>query len=292
MLIFVQIIKEMRTSSIGTKVNTKRLTSKDNFLLIDLSGIIHRSLAANDPSLRKKYNPITDKIGDFDDALKIIEDKLDEITTTLPNIGYRLYLEGRNNFRKELRSEYKAKRKESKKPAHLSEMFKHFYKNVDTFAFEGLEADDAISIDAAYLRSIGQPYIIVSIDRDLNMVPGWHYMPFNWRGKNNFGKARLFYISEAHAHAFFMKNLVITRSKDGLKGLPGYGEKCTECQNLLYEVPEGKTLEQVKHHNEKNIKSAYLNHYKVVSKAKQEYEEYCKLIALVTKMPEGYKPCM
>lgn len=115
------------------------------------------------------------------------------------------------NFRSVLYSDYKANRT-AKKPVYFQEIRDYL---TDVWRSEyvfGMEADDAIAIDAtAGIDSV----IIVSIDKDLWTVPGWHY---NWRKKTP-----LEYVTEHEALVNFYRQLLIGDTSDNVPGCPGIG---------------------------------------------------------------------
>lgn len=79
------------------------------------------------------------------------------------------YLSGPTNFRKEVNPEYKANRKDQEPPRWLQECKEFLIVEWKAKMVEYLEADDLLGINQT------QNSIIVSLDKDLRMVPGEHY---------------------------------------------------------------------------------------------------------------------
>lgn len=123
------------------------------------------------------------------------------------------YLSGKNNFRYELATlkPYKGNRKDVPKPIHydaLREFIQHAYR---AEVVDGQEADDAIGIRATELRGAA---IIVSIDKDLDTIPGLHY---NWV------KEKLYNVSEREASRNFYCQLLTGDDTDNIPGITGIG---------------------------------------------------------------------
>lgn len=77
------------------------------------------------------------------------------------------------NFREELAvsKPYKGTRK-NEKPFHYYNIYHHLAKNYDTKIANGFEADDLMGIEQC---SRGLETVICSRDKDLRMIPGFHY---------------------------------------------------------------------------------------------------------------------
>jgi hypothetical protein len=83
-----------------------------------------------------------------------------------------LYLTGKGNFREEVAvtKPYKGQRKQEK-PYHFNNITIYMQNMYDTVMVEGMEADDAMSIR----QTQEEGTVICTRDKDLRMVPGWHY---------------------------------------------------------------------------------------------------------------------
>ena len=95
------------------------------------------------------------------------------------DVGWKLYLTGSGNFRDELATirPYKGNRLPWHKPRLGREVTAYLKEHWLARTAYGQEADDALSIMQTSLRASKVPSVIVSIDKDLLMVPGWHYNP-------------------------------------------------------------------------------------------------------------------
>lgn len=76
-----------------------------------------------------------------------------------------------------------------------------------------MEADDALAIQATEL---GDKAVIVTIDKDLDQVAGWHY---------NFVKGDFYYVTEPEGVRSFYSQILTGDRVDNIIGLPGIGPK-------------------------------------------------------------------
>jgi 5'-3' exonuclease len=89
--------------------------------------------------------------------------------------------------------------------------------------YEGIEADDAIAIEAT---KFGDDSVIVSLDKDFDQVQGWHY---------NFVKKDKYYITHEEGLFNFYCQFLVGDRIDNIIGVQGIGP--VKAKNLL----EGKT---------------------------------------------------
>lgn len=134
----------------------------------------------------------------------------------MPEIGdYQGYLTGSNNFRKEIAKEapYKGNRT-APKPTHYAFLREYLVKSWGFEMIEGQEADDAIGIKAYSMEE--EDYMIYTIDKDLDMIRGWHY---------NFTKHEKYFVSEEDTMRTFYKQILTGDRVDNIPGLKGIGPK-------------------------------------------------------------------
>lgn len=124
-------------------------------------------------------------------------------------------LSGGNNFRRKIFPAYKASRKGKPKPVFLRACIDAMYQ-LGAYAYhDDLEADDVMGILATN-RTLPNP-VIVTIDKDLLQVPGWHCNP----DKHCF-PVRI--TPEEAAYALDVQTLA-GDSTDGIPGVRGVGVK-------------------------------------------------------------------
>jgi 5'-3' exonuclease len=98
---------------------------------------------------------------------------IDDITFSAECSDYKLYLtDSKGNYRNTLYPEYKANRAGMQKPKHYAALKEYLIKYEAAIVAHGQEADDALGIEQTIL---GDESVICSIDKDLLMIPGWHY---------------------------------------------------------------------------------------------------------------------
>jgi hypothetical protein len=111
--------------------------------------------------------------------------KLDEIIeATYENVfadDYIIALGGPNNFREIFYSEYKktpgrVKARENK-PSWFNDLKTYLAKKPNTVVAHGFEADDLLRIWATEAKENNIEFIVCSIDKDLDCIPGNHFKP-------------------------------------------------------------------------------------------------------------------
>lgn len=125
---------------------------------------------------------------------------------------YIVYLTGKNNFRYEVFPEYKANRKDAARPTHYQAMRDYLVKHHPTEISDGEEADDLLG--KAQANSPVASTVIISKDKDLDMIAGWHY---NW-SKNNKEKG-MYYVAPIDGLRMFYKQLITGDATDNIPGI-------------------------------------------------------------------------
>lgn len=123
----------------------------------------------------------------LDHCLHIVRSHLDGIynaLTELPvcrskRLSVRGFLSGSDNYRNALAKQavYKGNRDPESRPYHYEAIREYIRKFWDTVVSRNCEADDLISIMAEQSRTQHRDSIVVSIDKDLDQIPGHHYNP-------------------------------------------------------------------------------------------------------------------
>ena len=178
-------------------------------------------------------------------ALSNVKTVLNEIASQLQDkfsedtIDLEIYLTGSGNFRDELATikVYKGNRSEAHKPHWYTEIQDYMTTVWKANIVDGIEADDIL----ADLQS--DETCIVSTDKDLDQVPGWHY---NWVNKD------LYYVSVPSATHMLYKQILMGDSTDNIEGIPKVGEKTAE--KLLDGCPELRPYEEA-------VRDAYENFF-------------------------------
>ena len=151
-------------------------------------------------------------------AIHRAEALLDELLTKTGADSYRAFLSGKSNFRKTIYPEYKANRT-APKPVHLEALREYALEKQNAeLAPDTLEADDALGINQT------DDTIIVSLDKDLLMVPGKH---FSWEIKGKgWTKPDKFFTQDAiGGMRLFFEQCLKGDTADNIKGIEKIGNK-------------------------------------------------------------------
>lgn len=163
-----------------------------------------------------------------DYAMRIMANFLEDILLVdLPTVQtWELFLTGKGNFRYNYAetAEYKGNRKGAEKPKHYHLLREYLSSSWGALVVDGMEADDMLAIRCTEL---GDDSIIVSLDKDLDQVSGWHY---------NFARKELYYITESEGLLNFYKQFLVGDAVDNIKGAHGIGDK--KAQKLLVDKTE------------------------------------------------------
>lgn len=136
---------------------------------------------------------------------------------------YQLFVTGEGNFRYTIYPEYKGNRPKQR-PEHLQLCKEHLVHEYRALMSSGCEADDLIGIAAYKHLELGDDYVIVSIDKDLNMLEGLHYSPEITRGGKVVKETKRYHVSPTDAIRFFYTQLLTGDTTDNIKGAAGIGK--------------------------------------------------------------------
>lgn len=149
----------------------------------------------------------------------------------------KLYLSGpsKENFRYEVAKTlpYKGNRDRLHRPQHEKAIIDYMLANYDCYVADGEEADDLLGI-AQYSVYGPEDSVIVSIDKDLDMIPGFKY---------NFMHDVGYYVEPDKADENFHMQLLTGDSTDNIPGLPGIGP--AKAKKALHGIPLSEQMEEV-----------------------------------------------
>lgn len=137
-----------------------------------------------------------------------------------------LYFTGKGpRYREQFANEipYKQSREGKERPLFLPEVTQYAFNTFPCCVSNSTwgEADDLIAC-AAHKSGSFDDYVVVSIDKDLNMIPGNHYNPV---------KKEQYCVSKEEAYMFFFKQLLAGDKTDDIPGIRGIG--LTKAAKLL-----------------------------------------------------------
>lgn len=152
-------------------------------------------------------------------AIYNVDKMIEMILDRYPDVWMRTYLTGNTNFRTQIYDEYKGNRDNMERPVHLNACKQHLLNKYHAIMKDFHEADDLMGIEAMRLRSLGRTYVIGTIDKDLDCVPGDH---------DNFVKGVRYTVSEEEALNFFYRQCLMGDKTDNIPGIKGIGPKKSE----------------------------------------------------------------
>jgi len=146
---------------------------------------------------------------DVDGAYDIVDGMLLNIKHTLGLDDCRIFFsdDRDNNFRYKVATThpYKGNRAEKEKPKHFEAIRKYMLSEWECEVSSGMEADDFLG-KFQKLKST----IICTIDKDLDMIQGWHY---NWK------HYRIYHVNKWKAQVHFWTQMLTGDSVDNIKGI-------------------------------------------------------------------------
>ncbi len=186
--------------------------------LLDSDIIAYRAAVLNESA------PLTD-------AIDLAKRMTDAWTNMAGCDGYVSCFTTGPSFRAEAWPPYKAKRREKERPQHLSDILKEM-KGWNACWHTGYEADDVLGILATYPQTVDE-VVIVSVDKDLDQIPGQHCNP---------DKETIYTVSDDDADMYRWMQVLSGDSTDNYPGVPFVGTK--KAQRIL-EFAEAGCREQV-----------------------------------------------
>ena len=189
-------------------------------------------------SLYFKISCVTKKEHQIRKAIKL---KLREIENAcsffFEEVVFNIAVKGQGNYRESIYDEYKGQRPDldpDLKKA-LNYAHNHLVKEHGAVQAHGMEADDLVGIWTYECMANGENYVVIHIDKDLNMLPGPHY---------NFDKGDLYETDLDGGFRYFMHQCLTGDRADNIKGIKGIGPK--KADKILEGVPPDRMWSVVK----------------------------------------------
>ena len=202
-------------------------TEKDLRPLIDADILRYRCGFAADSQIKREAKEAHPDMSDDDIKQLLLETDyerfaLNNVKTVLDyivdrfNPEYKMYIDDGGNFRHELATikPYKGNRDPNGKPKYYKEIKDYLLDNWSAIPVRGQESDDAIGIEQ--FDNSDKYTVIVSTDKDMKMIPGWH---FNWV------KDELVYQPLKAANLFLFWQMLVGDTSDNIPGIDRIGEK-------------------------------------------------------------------
>lgn len=149
--------------------------------------------------------------GPLANSLSNLDKKMVSILENPRCTSHKAYIGGGKNFRYDIDPNYKGQRDPSTRPLHEKQIRKHLVEHWDAEVISDIEVDDHVSVLALQDPNVN---VIVTIDKDLDNTPGWHY---------NYDKEIGRYITPGEADLNFYRQLLSGDPTDNIKGIKGIG---------------------------------------------------------------------
>lgn len=127
-----------------------------------------------------------------------------------------VFLTGPLNYRKVVLPSYKANRSNVPRPVALKQVHAAIRESFNVVYLDGLEADDLMGMTLTSPKSKGQA-VIVSMDKDMRTLPGWHLNPAKEREPVP--------VTLADANRYWFTQALTGDTSDGYVGCPKIGPK-------------------------------------------------------------------
>jgi 5'-3' exonuclease len=202
-------------------------TEKDLKCLIDADVLQYRCGFAADAQIKREAKQSNPDISDEELKALLLETDyeayaLNNVKTVLDylidrfNPEYKIYIHDGGNFRHDLATlkPYKGNRDPNGKPKYYKEIKDYLLDNWSAIPVRGQESDDAIGIEQ--FDNSDKYTVIVSTDKDMKMIPGWH---FNWV------KNELVYQPIKAANNFLFYQMLVGDTSDNIPGINKIGDK-------------------------------------------------------------------
>lgn len=181
--------------------------------LIDGDCIIYEVGFASDAGARangEPHEPLSFCLNGVKEKIKSIK----EITRATDTIVFVSNNEV-PGYRVESYPEYKINRDPAHRPYWYKELREYMLEKQDAVLSEpGDEADDALGIAQTFYNAYGTDTILCTKDKDLDMIPGWHY---NWSKKRR--DDGVYFVDTTTANRIFYKQLLTGDSTDNIPGM-------------------------------------------------------------------------
>lgn len=202
--------------------------------LIDADTLVYEATRSSECEIQWDENLWT-LHGHFDPARAKIDDTVALIMERLSADRVVMALSDYNEpWRKQVYPLYKANRKNVRKPLMYEPIRQYIHESFETVQMRGLEGDDVLGL--LLTEPSDEERIVVSIDKDMQTLPGLHINLMHAR-KNGEAAWEPRFIAVPDADHYHMLQALMGDTTDGYPGCPGIGrvraerilsEFCTE----------------------------------------------------------------
>ena len=147
---------------------------------------------------------------------EIIHSMMSGIIRDVGADDYYAVLSGNRCWRHDIATTKEYKGNRGDKPILYMEAKRFLIQDWGATIAEGMEADDALAMEAADCERYGRPCVICSVDKDLLTIPGQHY---------NFVTGEWHMVGVVDGYRRLMKQVLMGDSVDNVPGLPRVGDR-------------------------------------------------------------------
>lgn len=175
--------------------------------------------------------------GDLSAAIVHLDKSLEEIKDKLEADRMVIALSDEQRWRPSVMPQYKANRTKTRKPVTYQPLRQYCHETMEVFQRPFLEGDDVLGILATHPKFIQGEKIVVSIDKDMQTIPGSHLNYQHARDQAPTGSwlPLVRQVTEEMADRFHLYQTLTGDQTDGYPGCPGVGPKTAE--KILAESP-------------------------------------------------------
>lgn len=186
---------------------------------------------------------------DIDDAKLTLDASIEDLTKLVGADRTIFVLTDSVNWRTDVLPTYKGNRKAVRRPLVLADLRQYARETYEYWQRPMLEGDDILGILATNKNAVPGEKVIVTIDKDLKTIPGFHL---------NSGNPRegIFEVTQEEADRFHILQGIAGDVTDGYTGCPGIGmAKAEEFLDDPYKlVPEPYVVSRGKRKGEEGVK--------------------------------------
>lgn len=253
-------------------------SEKDLKPLLDCDILQYRCGFAADAQIKNEYKSQYPEASDEDVAEVLANTEytslaLQNVKTVMEavlerfNPEYKAYIQDGRNFRYDVATikPYKGNRDKSHKPKYYKEIKDYLVDQWQAIGVAEMESDDAIGIEQ--FRNTDKYSVIVSTDKDMMCIPGWH---FNWvRGE-------LMYQSIKDANLFHFYQMLVGDTTDNIPGINQIGDK--RAKKLIEEL--GRDEDRVRQAVQELYRKQYGDNWQAA------YDEISRLLYILRRPEE------
>lgn len=206
-------------------------------LLIDGDTLIYEAAAAHE--YETQWEPwLWTLHGDLDSSIKHLDDAITEIKAGLKTDKLIVALSDDARWRPDVMPEYKGNRRKTRKPVTYKALREYMRETYTVFQRPTLEGDDVLGILVTHPKLVEGEKIVVSIDKDMQTLPGLHFNYAHARGSEDY-ESFVRTISEAQADTYHLFQTLTGDKTDNYPGCPGIGPVRAEKLLLGNDLKDG-----------------------------------------------------